>query len=167
MKAQVWSIDFIVSVMAFTAVVALMLFVWKSASTQAGESIRIGELQKVALNAADMLVRSPGIPPNWTSEGVVFMGLAEREGVISPDKVSEMLGTGYNESRKALHIGSGEFYISLRDYNGTLLNVTAAGNQTAAEHGSYPNGSGFVVPVERYVLFNGELARLRLIVWEQ
>ncbi len=165
MRAQIWSIDFIVSVVIFAAAVAMILFVWGSASSQAAESLQITELQKKAITAADTLVRIKGVPENWVQGNVTFIGLAEREGVISSQKVAQLLNMGYGDARGGLQLGGDEFYLALKDSNGTFLNATVGSVSMQIEYGNYPNSSKFVVPVERYVLYNGELARLQLIVW--
>ena len=161
MKAQMWSLDFIVSMMIFMTVVIALMFFWSYASLQVGEQITLDRLQDTAITVSDLLVRSPGVPEDWTLSTVTIIGLAREEKVLDPGKVYEFTRIPYSTAQKLLRVAPHNFYLEILTPNGSVVTV----NNTLVTAGSLPASARTVVPISRFVLLDGEIVRLNLQLW--
>ena len=162
MRGQVWSVDFILSVVIFVTMIILFFFTFNLLSADASQQEEINRMQDTALEVTEALVRTTGSPPGWTNATVQLIGLAERENVLNDTRVLRFVNQSldYNISKILLGIGGYEYYVRIEHPNGSTvflkgLNLTKGLNYTSAED---------IVPVERYVLLNG-LKRLVFILW--
>ena len=161
-KAQIWSFDFAVSMVIFITALILVLSLWSYANSQTNEQLRQEKLQDLILTVSDVLVRSEGSPENWTKDDVKIIGLASREKVLDPDKISEFMQIPYDTARQLLGTGSFNFHFQLSHANETVMKL--GGNDIAI--GLSPANTSIVAPVERYVLFNGEIVKARMVLWQ-
>ena len=168
MVGQIWSIDLAVSAVVFLGVVVFIFFIWNNVSLESQEQSAYRDVETRALILSDSLIRTPGVPADWTGTTVKVIGLAETcgvfcENVLSPGKVQEFVsGISYNTARGLLGLRNSEFYFALRDLNGTLL----APWGTPLEKGAAPSPNAtVVVPTERFALLDGNMTRVVLTVW--
>ncbi|NIO23056.1 MAG: hypothetical protein GTN38_03465 [Candidatus Aenigmarchaeota archaeon] len=152
-KGQVWSLDFVTSLVIFTLVLIPLLFVWNYVNIQNMEQRTFDEIETLALSISDSLIRTKGVPENWNSSNVNVIGLAEGENVLSIPKVSEFLYMGNNEYdlTKNILVGRYDFFFSITDLNGTVYGT--AGSKPADRT---------IVPVERYCLYNNRVVKIEL-----
>lgn len=152
-KAQVWSLDFVASLVIFFMVFISVFFIWSYTNIQNMEQRTFDDMQVLALTISDSLVRTKGVPENWNSSNVNVIGLAEGENVLDPVKVSEFLSMGNNEYNLTKNILTGkyDFFFSITDLNGTLY----------GKIGSKPTDRT-IVPVERYCLYNDRVVKVEL-----
>lgn len=162
MKGQIWSLDFIASAVIFTAAVVLVIFAWSFTSAQTGGQARLADMESIALELSDSLIRTGGVPDDWNSTTVQSLGLASEESILSRTKVNRFINLSYTQARGLMGIETYEFYFELLDMNGSLMTNQYGQNLTA---GDYPSGAGFSVPVRRFVLLEGEAAKMRFILW--
>jgi len=160
MKAQIWSADFVVSAVIFFTVLFLVMFVWNYANIQGAETLQLKDIESKALTVSDALIRAPGLPFDWNETTVRVIGLAAEENVINKTKALRFVNLTYIQSR-ALLTGRYEFYFELTHVNGTVINESGI-NLT---QGILPLNPSVVVPVERYVLYDDEIKRMKLLVW--
>jgi hypothetical protein len=143
-KAQVWSMDFVASLVMFLLVLIPLLFVWNYMNIQNAEQRTFDEIETLALKVSDSLIRTKGIPENWNSSNVNVIGLT---------KVSEFIYMGNNEYTltKNILVGTYDFFFSVTDLNGTSYGTI--GSKSADKT---------IVPVERYCLYNERVVKMEL-----
>jgi hypothetical protein len=150
-RGQVWSLDFITSIVIFLSVLIPLFFLWGYVNTQNQQQIFFDENENLALSVSDALVRAKGLPEDWNASDVNVIGLASEENVLSNTKVSYFLamgGSDYNRTRTIL-TGGKDFFFNLTDLNGTSYGVV----------GNKPEDR-MIVPVERYCLYNDRIVKL-------
>ena len=154
-KAQVWSLDFITSVVIFLIVLVPLFFVWSYVNIQNQQQMLFDEVETLALSVSDSLIRTKGSPEGWDITNVRQIGLASEENVLNATKVSYFLtmgSTDYNRTRALLTYGY-DFFFNLTDMNGTSLGIV----------GNKPENR-MVVPIERYCLLNERIVKLEFAV---
>lgn len=159
MKAQVWSLDFALSLMIFMTSLFAVIFAWNYISVNAMENQEMKELQVMALALSDSLIRSKGIPVDWNESGVEVIGLAEDENVLNITKVGffvNMSVTDNDRLKGLMDIGFYGFYFEVRDINGTVYANTTTPVSTT---------SPIVVPIERYAMYDERIVKVRFIIW--
>ncbi len=162
MKAQIWSMDFVISVIMFFATISFLFFAWNYASSQTRTQISLISMQKTSLTVSDSLVRIPGIPKNWDMENVVALGLVNGEYEINETKLGMFLDMSYSKAKKLLLDKNYEFYFEMRDMNNTLIELSGE-NVTK---GTYPSASSSIVaPVTRHAMYNGKIITVNFILW--
>lgn len=152
-KGQVWSLDFVTSLVLFFLVLIPVFFIWNYINIQNMEQKTFDEIETLALIVSDSLIRTKGIPENWNSSNVNVIGLADEENVLNSTKVSNFLSMGnsaYSLTKNTL-IGKYDFFFSITDLNGTQYGTI----------GSKP-ADKTVVPVERYCLYDDRVVKIEL-----
>ncbi|MBI4181581.1 MAG: hypothetical protein HY520_01280 [Candidatus Aenigmarchaeota archaeon] len=160
-RGQIWSFDFAVSLTIFLTVLVLVLFFWIYANVQSFDELAQDELQDHAIAVSDILVRSAGVPSGWTNASVEVIGLASQDKVLDPRKVRELALMDYNQTRRLLGIGRYDFQLEIWYPNGTL--ALAQGLNASA--GLAPQNASIVSPVDRFVIYEGQVARMRFLLW--
>jgi uncharacterized protein (UPF0333 family) len=152
-KGQVWSLDFVTSLVIFFLVLVPLFFVWNYVNVQNMEQRTLNDIQMLALSVSDSLIRTRGIPENWNSSNVNVIGLADEENVLNSTKVSHLMDMGNNEYELTKNILTGkyDFFFGITDLNGTQYGTI----------GSKP-ADRTVVPVERYCLYNERVVKIEL-----
>jgi len=154
-KAQIWSMDFMSSLIIFFMALIAIMFAWNYIAYQSVASHELKQLQMKVFTISDSLMRSPGLPGNWDQTNVRVIGLADEEGVINPTKAQFLVAMDYNVTKALLGIGLYDYYFEIADLNGTVyLNTTKP-----------IVNSTFVVPMERYVIYGGRISKLKFFVW--
>lgn len=162
-RGQVWSFDFIASVTIFFVVLIVLFFVWEYTTMQNNDQILFNDMESKALDTIDTMIRVRGFPDDWDSSNVEVLGLASEENILNESKLLEFVGMDYYNSRRVLGILGYDFYFQ-------VLNL----NDTQAYSGPIPLLTGVdpltsnavtIVPVERYVLFDHRVAKLRFTLW--
>jgi len=154
-KGQIWSLDFITSVVIFLVVLMPLFFVWSYVNIQNQQQLLFDEVESLVLYVSDSLIRTKGSPEGWNTANVEIIGLASGENVLNATKVSYLLSMGndeYNRTRTLL-AGGYDFFFGLTDINGTSLGTI----------GNKPE-SRMVVPIERYCLLNGRIVKLEFAI---
>jgi hypothetical protein len=152
-KGQIWSLDFITSVIVFLIVLIPLLFVWSYINVQNEQEIRMNDIESLALSVSDALIRTKGFPEGWDASNVETMGLASEENVLNDTKVSYFVTMGNNEYNRtrAILTGSYDFFFNLTDLNGSSYGTI----------GSKP-ADRITVPIERYCLYNERIVKMEL-----
>jgi len=162
MKAQIWSTDFVMSAVIFLLALGLILFAWNYTSTSISQRNELGSAENIAMMVSDALIRTPGIPENWNSSTVISPGLASRENVLDSTKVDAFINMSYEYTKTLLGLERYHFCFRLLDPNGSLMQNEHGQNLTIGQH---PENSQLVIPVQRYVLYNGKPAKMDFILW--
>ncbi|MBI4020336.1 MAG: hypothetical protein HY367_03305 [Candidatus Aenigmarchaeota archaeon] len=163
MKAQVWSIDFVVSVIVFFIAVSLTVFAWDYSISQNQAQASFSNAESITLSVTDALIRTKGIPEDWDDSNVRSVGLASAENIVDQEKVEEFLDLDYNTSKERLGISRYEYHFELRYANNSVIQLPGGDNITK---GIQPFNASLVIPAERYVLYNTKISRLQFILWQ-
>ncbi len=104
-KAQLLTIDFVLSLAIFVSILLTLVTVWSSIDAQVRDVESRRELQTLSLSVSDLLVRNPGNPIDWNSTNVKSIGLATEERVLSLNKITAIMGMGYDDVKSRLRLG--------------------------------------------------------------
>jgi hypothetical protein len=162
MKAQLWSLDFVLSAVVFSLALITVLFIWNYTNTETAERIEFKRAEGLVLSISDVLIRTSGVPDDWNTTTVKVLGLASDENVLNRTKVERFLSLDYNGSKRILGVPLYDYYFRLADINGGTIFI----NQTEAVKGVYPADAEIVVPVQRYGLLDGEIVKMGFILWD-
>jgi len=152
---QVWSLDFIISIVIFLSALMPLLFLWSYVNAQQQQQILFDETENIALAVSDALLRTEGMPSSWNTTDVSVIGLASEENILNATKVSYLLAMGssdYNRTRTILS-GGYDFFLNITDLNGTSYGII----------GSKP-ANRMVIPVERYGIYNERIVKLEFAI---
>lgn len=155
-KAQIVITDLFIALFIATILIILIIFAWNRYTIILNEDADYKEMQIIAFQTADLLVKSNGEPINWeeTPTSVDVIGLAGSDRNLSIEKVNAFVNLSYNITSKSLGVEYYDFYFQLKHINGTKL----------AEHGKTP--SNVVVNVQRLVSYKNEKAIVEFAVWK-
>jgi len=162
-RGQVFATDFIVALSIFLFVLALALVLSNNVNVRASVIEEYNELEEASFNAVNQLILSGGEPINWNQfsdlNEVNSLGLAESRNVLDKNKVEWLVDNNalqYNGVKELLGLSKYELRISLQDLNGTELNKI----------GMDADENKQIISVERYVLYDGNLCKIRIGVIE-
>ena len=164
MRAQAWSLDFISSVTVFFMILVVLFFAWEYSTYQSTEQMVFNEMENKAIITVDTLIRTRGYPEFWSSSDVEILGLASEENVLNETKILEFVGMDYGQARSLLGIPSQNFHFSLMHLNGSVVRSQGTDLESGLDPTLFTNTT-LVVPVERYILFDHRVARVRFILW--
>jgi len=154
--------DFLMSAFIFLTAFSLVVFAWNYTSLRVSQQNEVGPAENTLIMVSDALVRTPGIPESWDSDTVTSIGLSSRENVLNRTKVDMFINMSYEYTKTLLGLEKYHFYFRLKDMNGYVMQNTYGQNLTA---GTYPQDSELVVPIQRHVLYNGDMAKLDFMLW--
>src|SRR3989344_7361296 len=104
MKGQLFSSDFIISVVIFSAAIMLLLPLWNDINYQIADAEAKKDLQIAVSSISDLLVKSPGSPSNWTPTDVKSLGLSNTRRVINLTKFESLRQLNYSAVKALLGI---------------------------------------------------------------
>lgn len=163
MKGQLWSLDFASSIIIFTLMVAIVLFAWSYAVQNSNDQVDVNIIENEVLMISDSLIRVSGLPINWNESTVRVIGLVDEENVLNATKVTQFVNMNYTTIKTLLAIRQYEFYFDISYLNDTVMEIGV----TSLTIGIDPVGqtSRIVVPVERYVMLNGKISKMKFYMW--
>lgn len=163
MRAQIWSLDFAASMVIFALMMGIVIFSWNYAIQNSTDQVNLNVLENDVMMISDTLIRVPGLPEDWDASSVRVIGLANEENVLNKTKVIQFIGMDYNQTKSLLGIANHEFYFEIRHLNNSVMEISG----TNATKGTNPidQDTTVVVPVERYVMINGDIAKMEFYLW--
>ena len=153
MKGQVFTMDFIISIILFMGMMIMIGVLWNTLTIDLESKKSFDDMMFQALSTSELLVKDGGSPPNWTTSIFYSLGLAESENVLEWRKISYfnyLVLNDYSSVKDVLGL-SDDFYFELYD----LTNSTTIVKAPLISLGSYDD----VAAVNRVVLVNNSLAR--------
>lgn len=162
MRAQMWSMDFVISAVMFFVSVVLILFAWNYVTTENYEQMVFNDMQNTGLIVSDVLVRTEGSPPDWNTTALAI-GLASDDNVIDENKLRNFMDyMSYNESKRIMGIRNFEYYFTMKN----LDNITIQMDGKNIEKGYPPSiDVNTIVPIQRYALFQEKIAKIEFTLW--
>lgn len=171
MKGQLFSSDFVVSMMVFMGILGLGVFALNEAVSGQTRFNEHNRMVKEAYRTSDLLVRTPGYPEGWTSSNVQIVGLAESNHVLENAKLQEFENIPtYEEKKGVLELSQWEFNMTVR-VNGSVATVRTATGLLDPSFGRpvWANATD-VAPAKRSVVVNTTdgmtPGTLEVVVWD-
>lgn len=153
-RAQIATTDLFLAVIIFLILITAFFVTWNVYQSRLTDAISRSEMELYAVQVADQLVRSPGIPADWENNPdseISSIGLSAGDRIISEGKLAAFANMTA-EQFASLNIGSYNFYF-----------VLMQGNDAVAEVGEYPAGSS--VTIRRNVLYQNEVSTIQVSLW--
>ncbi|MDO8339217.1 MAG: hypothetical protein Q7T16_01020 [Candidatus Burarchaeum sp.] len=131
MKGQMFSSDFILSIVLFTATLLLLLPLWNDVNLQIADAEAKKDLQIAATSISSLLVKTPGSPWNWTPDTVGSIGFSNARQVMNLTKFEYLREINYTRAKELLGINQYNFSINITDEYGLLATSGVARSPVA------------------------------------
>ena len=153
-KAQIATTDLFLAITIFLILITAFFVTWNVYQSRLTNSISRSEMELYAVQVANQLVRSPGIPADWENNvaGIRAIGLSGGDRVISEEKLNAFANLTA-EQMGSLNIGSYNFYF-----------ILIRGDNAVLEVGAYPAGQS--VTIRRNVIYQNEASTVQVSLWE-
>lgn len=157
-QAQAVMADFFLATVVFMIILTAIIFTKNSYETRIHENLIEEELIFGALEVANVLVKTPGLPSNWEFEPdfVVMPGLASSDRILSTAKIDSFFDLNYSDIQDFMSMGN--INLTLKDFNGVVIKSTGIAGPEFVSH---------FIRIERRVLYNDEKAILVVDVWAE
>ncbi|NUN11226.1 hypothetical protein HUU53_01115 [Candidatus Micrarchaeota archaeon] len=109
-RGQVFSGDAVLSVVVFLLAVSLVSVAWNESNAKIGAFKQRSALVVDATSAADSLIRTQGVPIDWSKNDVSGIGLSDGKS-INPAKFLELTLLDYDSSRELLGLGNYDYQL--------------------------------------------------------
>jgi hypothetical protein len=138
-RTQASVIDFIVAFFIFASIFLVNHQAWNSIETKLENTESTHFFKTSIYNIVETLIKTNGEPFNWEENpgSLISIGLADKENILSNEKLVALNNTDYNLTRNQL----GNYQITIQNDSDTIYRT-----------GATPNGS--IVRVERIIKIN-------------
>jgi hypothetical protein len=173
-RGQVVSWEFLLACTIFFFTLATAVTHWKSTTDKISESERFNVFDDTAVNVAEKLVRTRGVPENWPGQTVYVVGLADEPRMLNRSKVSAFLVlmndssndscgdiSNYKCNKNLLGVGKFDFYFNMTDINGTTIII----NNMTCTAGQFPPPDVDQITIPRTGILDGGIVRIKLTLW--
>jgi len=118
MRGQAFSADFVFGCVIFGVVLMLLIPIWTALTSQTREAEVRKDLQIATVAVADLFMRSPGSPANWSAANVLSIGLANTAHELNTTKFLRLRELDYADAKQTLGLGAYNFTLNLSERNG-------------------------------------------------
>jgi len=160
---MVFTLDMIVSVVFFMAIVLTMLWVWTASYMHMEQYNDLSARSSRLDDIGTMLVTTGGSPSDWHQGGpfnadrILALGLARGGNELDPERLDRFVSLDYELLRRLLGLGSEDFHFTVtRDWEGTPDILYEKGSAKATSE---------VYVVRRFAALDGEAVELRLAAY--
>ena len=164
-----FSWDLAISISIFLVVLAVIYYLWDSTMFEIQHSKMINEMEGLSVEVSEQLLRTTGIPANWTESDVAVVGLADdRPRVLNSTKIYNfvnMMNANYSNNRYLLGTRAYDFYFNMTYLNGTQVEIDGTPCFTGRSHAG-ENVSDMVTATRTSIL-DGEIIRIRFTLWKR
>lgn len=171
-KSQIWYMDFVMGVTIFTLIV-ILAFKFLSDTTYIP-----GKETNYVLIDSDKISNSlltPGVPPNWTQEYVVAIGIMSKSNVLNTTKLDFFKNMTIKDYENVKYLfGVESDFIIFFENNNTLINIT---NQTFIGKPGITLSSLYAtnpenrLTISRYVVYRhdniADIISLKVLTWQE
>ena len=167
-KAQVWTTDFIISILILVAMLTLFGRAISNLATESREDITplIAEGRMIS----DQLM-SEGYPSNWNTTNVISFGITTDKR-IDKTKAEMFYSMNYSEKKRILNTDY-NFYTFLIDENNQLINIngsygTGQQNVTSNQTSVLLTDIDFnkLAKITRLTIYESKITRMVIYVWQ-
>lgn len=174
-RGQLSSGEIIVAYFIFFLALTASITLWVDATNKINNRERLAEFQDAASDIAEKLVRTKGVPLNWTKEDVAAIGLAREARILSPEKILYFVelmndsttssGCGaiseYECNKHLMGLGKYDFYFQLEDLEGEIINI--GGVNCIA--GRVPVNEAEKITIIRSAILEENITRIKFTLW--
>ncbi|MBU0761610.1 MAG: hypothetical protein KKD39_01165 [Candidatus Altiarchaeota archaeon] len=175
-SGQMFSGDFLLGFVIFFAALTLILSVWSTTTREILSGENHLAMEERGSDAVEKLLRTEGIPRNWSETNVLSVGLANSSRILQETKVSSFITmmrdnvsgdcggtyTKYECKRYLLGMGEYNFLINISNLSGSTVYV----NGMPAVSGRFPVNQSLSLKIERTAVYMGEIVRIDLTAWK-
>ncbi|MBU4266644.1 MAG: hypothetical protein L6243_00930 [Candidatus Altiarchaeales archaeon] len=167
-KGQAFSTEFLLAYLIFSLVLVFAFYLWNTTTADIIEAKNRYEIEDKAVELAEKLLRTRGIPADWSLSDVESIGLADESRILNSGKVLNFVilmnssNQNYENNSWLLGIGKYDFYFNLTYINGTTMSI----NDTLCSAGTKAVNETSMITVQRTGLLNNEIVTIKLTVWE-
>jgi len=120
MKAELFSSDFIISILIFLSAMVIITFYYQNLQSDVYESNIRNEMYSKAVNIASLLATTSGYPKYWNNTTVKVIGIYD-SGKFNLTKFEELKKINYNSVKTMLGTGPYNIYIVLKNETGNTI----------------------------------------------
>lgn len=120
MKAELFSSDFIISILIFLSALVIITFYYQNLQSDVYESNIRNEMYSKAVNIASLLATSSGYPKYWNYTTVKVIGIYD-SGKFNLTKFEELKKINYNTAKTMFGTGPYNIYIALKNETGSII----------------------------------------------
>ncbi len=167
--AQVFSGEFLIAYFIFAIALVLVFYMWDTTIAEIMQSEHLCDLEDTSVDVAEKLIKTRGIPENWSLNDVDSIGLAGESRILDQEKVLKFLkmmnasNSNYENNKYLLGIGKYNFYFKITDIEGDTIKI----NNLTCETGKVPVNETQMLTITRTAILNDEIVRTILTVWEE
>jgi hypothetical protein len=123
MKAELFSSDFMISILLFLTVLTIIIAYYQNLQTDVYETDIRNDMHSKAINVASLLATTSGYPKYWDSTNVQIIGLYDsgKFNLTKFEELKQMTQTEYQTVRVKLGTGNYNFYISLKNTTENII----------------------------------------------
>lgn len=175
-RGQVFSGEFLLSYILFIAALILVIYLWNSSFREIAGAETHRDSYNLAVDAAEVLVKTRGSPVDWDRHNVSSFGLVNESRILKGVKIVEFLDSLDASSSDSLCAGAGASNYECRKHilvksfdvwvNFTYLNgSTVVWNNTVLVTGRMPENETELFRIQRNAVLDDEIVRMDLEVW--
>lgn len=154
MKAELFSSDFMISIMIFLSVLIIVGSYYDNFQTDIYQYSIRNDMHAKLTNIADVLGTSSGEPKFWDSSNVKVVGLYD-DGQFNLTKFSELKKINYGSAKILIGTGAYELYLVLKNETGSVIDSFGLPIANAEN----------VVSIKRLGLAENKKATMEVILW--
>jgi hypothetical protein len=179
-RAQVLSGETITAFFIFSLVLVYMFFLWDTTTRNIIVSESLHEMDKVGTDTMEKLLRTSGAPDDWIEKSlynISAIGLANESRTLDRGKVlrfiylmdsstydnlcEDPLMSNYDCSRILLGMRKYDFYFTMMDINGSILNLEGRNCTT----GRVPAGEDYMITIKRSAMLDDNIVKISFVIW--
>lgn len=122
MKAELFSIDFVVSILLFLSVLIILELYYGNLQSDIYEQYVLSDLQRKAISVSDLLATGSGNPKYWDSTNVMVVGFFD-EGKFNLTKFEELKKISHQTVKQLMGTGVYNLNINLKNETGDLIEI--------------------------------------------
>jgi hypothetical protein len=127
MKAELFSTDFMVSILIFLSALVMITFFYQNMHSDMAESQARNDMYSKAISLASMLATTSGYPTYWNNSSVKNIGIYDG-GKFNLTKFDEMKKVDVQLARIMFGTSYYNFYISMKNETGGVMGNYSYGN---------------------------------------
>ena len=156
LRGQLASYDVLVAILIFLMMFIVLRQIAINNITSTTNELTYNEMKGYSQQAFDSLLKTKGVPLNWTSANVELIGLSQKPYFIERDKLLELSLVDYNLAKQKLALNKYDFFLEI-DSSNDLIDFN---------YGVEPNTSSEVISLDRIVFYEGDEANATIKVFK-
>lgn len=155
-RGQVTSLDLVISMFVFLVILIFVISLWSLFSSRLSENVANEELQLVAFQVSDILMKSRGIPDNWEDDpnSTIIFGLRDNYRYLDENKITAFTSLDYNLIKQRFNIERFDFLIEFID-----------GDEVEYSSGLSPEDAEHIIAVTRYAIVGIDIYEIVFTLW--